>query len=249
MRNSILTIVSAILVIVILSSFWKQDKITLWMMGDSTMSIKEPKAYPEMGWGVAFSAFWNTSIKVENHAKNGRSTKTFIEEKRWNAIETSMKAGDYLFIQFGHNDEVPTKKSYTDPNSFETNLNLFIRTAKSKKVTSILITPVSRRSFDSLGVFYPTHEEYSPIVRKVAKENEVVLIDLDILSQNLIKELGPSESKHLFLHLKEGEHPNYPQGKTDDTHLNEYGARLIAQLVLKEIKIKLPELYKRVNQY
>lgn len=247
MRKSIIIYLTVFLSFVCLTSLWLQQPITIWMMGDSTMSEKEAKAAPEMGWGVPFASFWNSSVKVENHAKNGRSTRTFIEEKRWEAIEQKMKAGDYLIIQFGHNDEVPTKKSYTDPIAFEENLIKFINTAKSKNVVPIILTPVSRRGFDSVGVFRTNHETYSAIVKKVAQSHQVHFIDLDKQSQTLFQQLGPQESKHLFLHLKEGEHPNYPQGKTDDTHFNEYGARLIAQLVLKNIKEIIPDLYSRVK--
>ncbi len=233
-------------VLIICMAFDTRDPVTLWLMGDSTMSVKEPKAFPETGWGVPFTTFWNTSVKVENHAKNGRSTRTFIEEKRWEAIVEQMKSGDYLFIQFGHNDEVPTKKSYTSPEEYETNLSLFVQTAIQNKVIPVLITPVSRRSFDSTGVFSPTHEEYAAIVRKVATRYKITLIDLDQLSQKYFKELGPENSKSLFLHLAPNEHPNYPDGKTDDTHFNEYGARKIAQIVLSEIRKQLPALAERM---
>ncbi|WP_126973718.1 rhamnogalacturonan acetylesterase [Gynurincola endophyticus] len=248
MRKSLIILCFSLIALIGLTAFWQQP-ITLWLMGDSTMSVKEPKAYPEMGWGVAFTSFWNNSVKVENHAKNGRSTKTFIEENRWKEIGEKMKAGDYLFIQFGHNDEVPAKKSYTDPQAFEKNIQLFVSTAKSKNVIPVLITPVSRRGYDSVNVFHPNHETYSPIVKKVARETKTILIDLDQLSQALMQQLGPESSKHLFLYLKPGEHPNYPQGKTDDTHFNEYGARLIAQLVLQQIKQQIPGLYSRVVNF
>src|SRR5262245_23883057 len=89
-------------------SFVPKKKITVWLIGDSTMSVKEIKAYPETGWGMPFVYFWDSTVKVDNRAMNGRSTRTFMEEKRWDPVARDLQEGDYVFIQFGHNDEVPT---------------------------------------------------------------------------------------------------------------------------------------------
>jgi lysophospholipase L1-like esterase len=212
-----------------------EKKITIFMAGDSTMSIKETKAYPETGWGMPFVYFWDTSVTVVNKAKNGRSTKTFISEGLWQSIISQAKEGDYVLIQFGHNDEVKEKLSYTAPDSFKINLKRFINETRDKKATPILFTPVSRRRFDSYGTAVETHD-YSKYVREVAKEEKVFFIDLDAKSIAFYQPLGVENSKLLFLQLKPGEHPNYPNGKEDNTHFNELGARLIAQLVLKELK-------------
>ncbi|MFD2919155.1 rhamnogalacturonan acetylesterase [Terrimonas rubra] len=225
---------------------FKPDTITIWMMGDSTMSIKKKEAYPEAGWGMPFANYWDSTIEVKNTAQNGRSTKSFIAESRWKPIETGMKKGDYLFIQFGHNDEVPTKKSYTSPAEFTANLTVFVKAAKEKGATPVLITPVARRKFDSTGVLQNTHEQYSQLVREVAAANKVILIDLDAKSQALYKQLGPENSKHLLLHLAPGQNPNHPAGKEDDTHFNEYGARRMAEIVINDIKQQLPELAKKL---
>src|SRR5436190_21555468 len=111
----------------------EKKKITIWMCGDSTMSIKETKAYPETGWGMPFVFFWDSTVKVDNRAMNGRSTRTFMEEKRWDPVVHDLQEGDYVFIQFGHNDEVPSKKSYVPEKDFKANLEKYIADSRSKK--------------------------------------------------------------------------------------------------------------------
>lgn len=226
----------------LLALFPPQKKITLWLIGDSTMSIKEPSAYPETGWGMPFVYFWDSTVTVDNRAKNGRSTRTFIEESRWSPVTDQLKAGDYVFVQFGHNDEVPTKGSYTRPTQFAVNLARYVAETREKGAFPVLLTPVARRNFDSTGHIVGTHEEYSAIVRTVAAQTHTPLIDLDKLSQDLLQHWGVEKSALLYNHLKPGEHPNYPEGKEDNTHFNELGARTMAELVLQEIRRQLPEL-------
>lgn len=225
----------------------EKKKIKIFMAGDSTMSIKETKAYPETGWGMPFAYFWDSTVTVVNRAKNGRSTKTFLSEGLWKSIYDEAGEGDYVFIQFGHNDESPEKKErYATPDTFKMNLHRFIRETKEKKAIPILFTPVSRRKFDKSGNAVPTHEQYSALVKEVATETGVLFIDLDEKSRALYQQMGEENSKLLFLQLQPGEHPNYPEGKTDNTHFTELGARLIAQLVLKELKALNIELTERV---
>lgn len=221
-------------------------KITIWMCGDSTMSIKEKKAYPETGWGIPFVYFWDSTVVVENLAKNGRSTSSFRNEGLWKKVFDGAGEGDYVFIQFGHNDEVATKKTYTTEAEFKNNLEQYVAEARSKKATPVLLTPMARRKFDQNGKIEGTHDVYSQIVRDVATEEKVILFDMDKTTQQLYQQFGVENSKLLFLQLKPGEHPNYPDGKEDNTHFSELGARLIAQLVLGEIKALIPELADRV---
>lgn len=223
-----------------------KTKRTIFLAGDSTMSIKETKAFPETGWGMPFVYFWDTSVTVVNRAKNGRSTKTFRTEGLWQSIYDQVREGDYVIIQFGHNDEVPTKKSYTTKQEFQDNLVQYIKESRSKKAIPVLLTPVARRKFDSTGHIEGTHDVYSQIVRDVAASEKVELIDLDKKSQALYQQLGPEYSKLLFLQLKPGEHPNYPEGKEDNTHFNELGARLVAEIVLNGIRELRPELSERI---
>lgn len=223
-----------------------KKRITIWMCGDSTMSIKEKKAYPETGWGMPFIYFWDSTITIENLAKNGRSTSSFRIEGLWKKVVDGAGEGDYVFIQFGHNDEVSTKKTYTTEGEFKNNLKQYVAEARGKKATPILLTPMARRKFDANGKIEGTHDVYSQIVRDVAKEEKVVLIDMDKITQQLYQQSGVENSKLLFMQLKPGEHPNYPDGKEDNTHFNELGARLVAQLVLAEIKNQIPELADRI---
>ncbi|WP_345950619.1 rhamnogalacturonan acetylesterase [Mucilaginibacter sp. PAMB04274] len=225
-------------------------QVTVYLIGDSTLSIKEKKYYPETGWGMPFVNYFDSTITVDNRAKNGRSTKTFITEGLWQPVSTGMKAGDYLFIQFGHNDEVPTKKSFTTEDDFRKNLTLFINAARSKQAIPVLITPVARRKFDSVGHVVSTHTVYAQIVREVAQRNNVPLIDLDAKSQQLLQQLGVEPSKFLYNHLEPGQNPNYPKGKIDDTHFSELGARRMAELVLKsieELKLELANHIVKAN--
>ncbi|WP_018479485.1 rhamnogalacturonan acetylesterase [Pontibacter roseus] len=224
----------------------QKEPIKVYLIGDSTISIKETKAYPETGWGMPFVHFFDSSVTVDNRAKNGRSTRTFIEEGLWQPVADNLQAGDYVFIQFGHNDEVETKKSYTPKDQYTANLTRFIKETRKKKAIPVLITPAARRQFDETGTIVGTHEVYSALVREVAKQQKTPLIDLDRKSQELLQQFGVEGSKHLFLQLAPGEHPNYPEGKDDNTHFNELGARKVAQLVLAEVKALKLELADRI---
>ena len=234
------------LVILAAFNFPGKKKIKIWLIGDSTMSVKELKAYPETGWGMPFVNFWDSTVTVDNRAMNGRSTRTFMEEKRWDPVVNDMQEGDYVFIQFGHNDEVPSKKSYVPEKDFKVNLIKYITDTKNKKANPVLITPVARRKFDSAGHIEETHAVYAQIVRDVAKENNVPLIDLSEKAKALYQQLGPEASKYLFDYLVPWENPNYPEGKQDDTHFSELGARKIAELVLAEIRSLKLDLANRI---
>lgn len=216
-------------------------KTKVWLIGDSTMSVKEVRAYPETGWGMPFQYFFDSTVTVDDRAKNGRSTRTFIEEGLWQPVVDNMSEGDYVFIQFGHNDEVETKKSYTAKEQFTANLTRYVNEARAKKAVPVLLTPVARRKFDAGGKVVGTHDAYSALVRETARKLAVPLIDLDAKGQALLQSMGAEGSTHLFNHLQPGEHPNYPEGKIDDTHFSELGARKVAEIVLAEIKaLKLP---------
>lgn len=239
------------LIIFALTSFVIQEPRTvIYLIGDSTIATKEIKAYPETGWGMPFQYFFDSTVMVENHAKNGRSTRTFISENRWQPIEVKLKKGDYVFMQFGHNDESKEKTDrYTTPEEYKKNLNKFITDTRAKGATPVLLTPVSRRKFVE-GKQQETHTVYSALVKEVALAEKVAFIDLDALSREYYQNMGEENSKLLFLQLEAGEHPNYPEGKIDNTHFSEMGARKIAQIVLTEIKrLDLPltkHIYKPV---
>ena len=240
---------SLLAISVLLSFPFQKASIKVYLIGDSTMSKKDVKAYPEHGWGMPFTFFFDSSVIIDNRAQNGRSTSSFMAENRWQPVVNNLQEGDYVFIQFGHNDEVPTKATYTRPEAFTANLIKYITDTRSKKAIPVLMTPVARRKFDAGGRITGTHDAYAALVRSVAGQHTVPLIDLDKISQALLQQYGVEKSKLLFNWLQAGEHPNYPSGRQDDTHFNELGARVMAQLVLAEIKKLKLELAERiVNQ-
>jgi lysophospholipase L1-like esterase len=212
------------------------EKITVYLIGDSTIADKRPGAFPETGWGTPFKTFFDSSVVVENRAMNGRSTRTFISENRWQPIVDALNEGDYVFVQFGHNDEAKEKSDrYTSPEQYKENLKRFVSETRGKKAHPVLLSPVSRRRFNAEGIVMETHIDYSPLVRQVADETRTPFIDLDSKSRELLRQFGKDDSKYLFLQLEPHEHPNYPEGKNDNTHFSEFGARKIAQIVLAEI--------------
>ena len=232
---------------IICSSFFvPPKKVKVYLIGDSTMANKEIKAYPETGWGMPFRYFFDSTVEVDNRAKNGRSTKSFIDEKLWQPVVDNLNEGDYVLIQFGHNDEVKTKKTYTTEEEFKNYLIRYVTESRSKKAIPILISPVARRKFDASGKVEGTHEVYSAIVRDVAKQLNVPLIDLDKKSQALLQQMGPENSKWLYNYLAANEHPNYPEEHKDDTHFSELGARKMAEIVLAEIKNLKLDLANRI---
>ncbi len=213
------------------------NKTTIWMIGDSTMCMYDSARFPLTGWGMPFAAYFDSSVVIKNEAKGGRSTRTFIAENRWQPIVENLTEGDYVFIQFGHNDEAKNYPDrYTTPEDYKTNLVKFVKESRDKNAIPVLITPVSRRKFDSAGNALETHEVYSKIVHEVADEYKVPLIDLDSMSIRLLQQYGPENSKLLFNQLEPGEEPDYPLGIHDNTHFTAYGARHIAELVLQAIK-------------
>jgi len=235
------------LAILVMTAFHQSaKKITVYLIGDSTMSNKKIEAYPETGWGMPFKYFFDSSVVVDNRARNGRSTRSFISENLWQPVADKLKEGDYVFIQFGHNDESKEKVDrYTTPEEYKANLMKFITETRAKNANPILLTPVSRRKFKD-GNAQETHKAYTPLVIEIAAQQNVPLIDMDAKSRELLQKFGEEQSKLLFVQLAPGEHPNYPEGKIDNTHFNEFGARLIAQLVLSEIKTQKMDLADRI---
>lgn len=207
------------------------------MIGDSTMADKPDIAgNPERGWGMVFPSFFNDNVVVENHARNGRSTKTFIAEGRWNFALGRMGKGDYVFIQFGHNDEVETKKSYTPQDQYEANLRRMVRDVLDKGAHPILCTSVARRKFDSVGNPVDTHPVYPEIMKKVAKDMNVPLIDMKAKSTEVLKKYGIEGSKHLYMNVEPGKWKSLPAGRQDDTHFQDAGAMEMAKLAVEGIE-------------
>jgi len=217
--------------------------VTIFLAGDSTMAAKLPEKRPETGWGEMLGKhFKDGTVVIENRAMNGRSTKTFISEGRWQAIVAQVKKGDLVFIQFGHNDSSKDKgERYTPPEDYRKNLSRFVEDVRAKGGMPVLFTPVMRRRFDTEGKFYDTHGEYPDIVRSVASQHKARLIDMHKLSEEVIVRSGLEGSKKLFLQLKPGENTNYPNGVDDNTHFSPLGAEQMATAVVTEIRQqKLP---------
>ncbi|WP_316850027.1 rhamnogalacturonan acetylesterase [Pedobacter agri] len=222
--------------VAIFSAFTLSRKqTTLYIIGDSTAANKSEKAYPETGWGMALQAFFKDDVKVDNRALNGRSTKSFRNENRWQPILDQLKAGDYVFIEFGHNDEKVDKPTVgVTLADFKINLVNYVNETRSKKAIPVLLTPVSRRSFKN-GVLVDSHGGYPAVTRKVADSLKVPLIDMLLKTESLLNRLGDQGSVKLFLHVDSG-HVNYPKGKKDDTHLSPDGAKEIAGLAVQGMR-------------
>ncbi|WP_324672103.1 rhamnogalacturonan acetylesterase [Hymenobacter sp. GOD-10R] len=222
-------------------------KIKLYLIGDSTMANKVKQTFPETGWGMPLTTFFDSTVVVDNRAQNGRSTRTFLAENRWQPVVDALQEGDYVFIQFGHNDEAENYPDrYTPPEDYRKNLIKFVTETQRKKASPVLLTPITRRKFDKEGRQQETHVAYSRVTSEVAQQYKVPLIDLDKMSRELVQQFGAENSKLLYLQLAPGDHPNYPYGREDNTHFSELGARKIAQMAVNEIKTQHLPLAERI---
>ena len=210
------------------------QQITVFTIGDSTMANKKAQVAPETGWCQVFSAFVDQSVVIKNRGMNGRSTKSFIAESRWKSVLDSLHSGDYVFIQFGHNDQkIQDSTRYTEPfTSYRKNLERFVRETREKGVTPILFTSIVRRKFVN-GFLSDTHGNYPVVVRQVAAEMNVPLIDLQLLTAGAVTALGDEASKNIYLWTPPTE--KFPEGRKDDTHLNVDGANLVAKLAAQQL--------------
>ena len=284
MKNKLILLLAAFF----LCSAFTADKpvITIFMIGDSTMANKSlAGGNPERGWGHVLPGFFSEDIRVDNHAMNGRSSKSFIDEGRWDKVLSQMKKGDYVFIQFGHNDEKPRADRHTDPGTtFDANLRKFVNETRAKGGIPVLFNSIVRRNFgtaDNKAVaeailqddirkginpdakqdasqkhsvvegdkLIDTHGAYLDSPRNVAKELGVAFIDMNKITHDLVEGLGPVESKKLFMFVEPDQVPAFPKGREDNTHLNVYGARVIAGLAVEAIGKAVPELAPYIRHY
>jgi pectinesterase len=235
--------------LLLLAGFTAWDRPpTIYLAGDSTMAQKLASRRPETGWGEHLQQHFDMDrARVVNLARNGRSTRTFIEEGRWQEIADALRPGDYVFIQFGHNDaSVEKTDRYTPPADYRRNLARFVAEVRAKGANPVLFTPVMRRRFDERGAFYDAHGEYPGLVRAVAAELRVPLIDMHRTSETVIRAYGVEPSRALFLHIPPDTNPNYPQGLEDNTHFSPLGAELMAGLAVAGIRESVPELAARL---
>ncbi|KAF2515585.1 rhamnogalacturonan acetylesterase [Flavobacterium foetidum] len=234
-----------ILLTFLITSLSFAQKTTVYCIGDSTMANKkDPDKNPEHGWAQVLQSFFKDEIVIVNKAVNGRSTKSFIAEKRWDSIYNKLKKGDYVLIEFGHNDEkIEDPSRYTNPHTaYRYNLIRFVKESREKGAIPILLTSIARRNFNDKGVLVPTHGEYPLETRLVAQEYKVPFIDLEYHTESLEQSYGPEKSKLLHLHFKAGENAYYDKDKADDTHLSLKGATEIAQIFITQLK-KLEDSY------
>lgn len=257
--------------VLLLSAFKADNVITVFMIGDSTMANKSLDAgNQERGWGHVLGGFFSENIRVENHAVNGRSSKSFIDEGRWQEVLDRIRPGDYVLIQFGHNDEKADEKRHTDPGTtFDANLRKFVTETRSKGGIPVLFNSIVRRNFGenanaiaaddvrsekSTAVeegdkLVDTHGKYLDSPRNVAREMKVCFIDLNDATRKLVESYGVEGSKRLFMWIPEGVSPACPKGRQDNTHLNVFGARRVASMAADSLASHFPELAKEVRHY
>lgn len=255
----------------LLTSSTKQ--ITIFIIGDSTAANKSNyKTNPERGWGMVLQGFYDARILVDNHAVNGQSSKSFIDDGRWKKVIDKVKPGDYVFIQFGHNDEKPNPKRHTDPGStFDDNLRKFCRETMEKGGHPVLFNAVVRRNFmrkvdstvedESLrsvkygdeevnsDTLIDTHGAYLFPPKYIAKELGVPFVDANRVTHDIEQGMGIEGSRKLHMWLKPGEVESIPDGRKDNTHYNIYGARVVAEALAKAIAQEVPALKKYIIHY
>lgn len=213
----------------------------LHMAGDSTMADKSTAAPNlERGWGQMLREQMTEPSALVNHAMNGRSTKSFLSEGRWQTLLDALQPGDSVILQFGHNDQKEKAPDrYAAPHGlYRENLLRFINEVRAKGATPILATSLCRRKFDVRNQLVDTHGDYPGVVRELAASEKVALLDLHVSTWQLFERLGPEETKKLLMWVPAGKYPELPKGKQDDTHLNELGGRTVALLAIQEMRAK-----------
>lgn len=239
-------------VVFLLMAFTISEKrpVHVFMAGDSTMANKSHKATPETGWGQVLQDYFSDSVVVCNYAKNGRSSKSFIDEGLWDTITKQLKPGDYVIVQFGHNDNKPDERRHTDPfTTYSDNLRKFINETRDKGGVPILCTSIVRRKFDDNGKLVNTHGDFLEAVKKMAKEENVTFVDMEKFTHDMVEEMGVEGSKDIYLHIEPGVYPQRPKGKVDNTHLSPFGAYKYARLFVDDLRKQNNPLAKYLMEY
>ncbi|HEX5858667.1 MAG TPA: fibronectin type III domain-containing protein [Microbacterium sp.] len=210
---------------------------TVFLAGDSTVQTYDPGFAPQAGWGQMIDRYFGDGYEVANHAIGGRSSKNFITQGRLDEILRAVRPGDYLFVQFGHNDATQgVDDRYASPADYKEYLRVYVEGARQRGATPVIVTPVSRRSFDAAtGVFNVSFPEYVAKATELAVEEDVLLVDLSASSRAYLNEIGPEAAKAVFLHVDPGVFPGRPAGTVDDTHFQDYGAIQMARLVAQDV--------------
>lgn len=212
-----------------------KTRINLFLAGGSSLQSFPPERAPLAGWGQALALYFTDTVNIANYAISGRSSRSFVEEGRLEQIKETMEKGDYLIVHFGHND-VKKDHRYTEPSTtFKQYMTMYVDAARECGAIPILVTPVNKRKFDEAGNIVSSTDQYAEAVKQLGADLNVTVIDLERTSRALLQQLGPEWSQRLFLWAVPGEYGNYPDGKQDNSHFNELGARLMAELFAKEL--------------
>ncbi|GMK37097.1 rhamnogalacturonan acetylesterase [Paenibacillus sp. CCS19] len=212
-----------------------EQAVTIFLAGDST--VTDQTTAPYAGWGQMLPSLFKADVAVANEAMSGRSSKSFIGEGRLAAIAERIRPNDFLFIQFGHNDQKPDEERSTSPfTTYKQYLTAYIKLAREKGAHPVLITPVQRRLFLPSGKLADSHGDYIPAMKQLAAELEVPLLDLAEATKSLYETLGVEPSKALFMWTHPGEFEAFPEGVQDNTHFQEFGGKAIAGLVADLIR-------------
>ncbi|MDA9460576.1 rhamnogalacturonan acetylesterase [Enterococcus mundtii 3F] len=211
---------------------------TIHIAGDSTASIKDLTARPETGWGEVLGKYFLPTIRINNQAKNGRSSKSFIEEGRFTRLQEEFQAGDFLLIQFGHNDQKITEVKGTEPfGGYLDALAIYAQTALALNVQPIFLTPITRRLYLKNEQLDPNClGDYPKAMMQFAEKNNYPILDVFTRSQTALQQYTQEETKKFYLHLPVDSFRNYPLGLCDNTHFSPEGADLVAQLVVELLK-------------
>lgn len=230
-----------------------EGKIVLRLMGDSTMADKDlSRQNPERGWGQRLPAHLDTCVTVVNYARNGKSTGSFISGGLWDRVKSDLEAGDWLFIQFGHNDSKQDDPERYAPafGRYTENLEMFVSYALSVGANPVVFSPVSRRWFDDGGnLKKDCHGDYPEAARRVAGKYGVPYIDANAITQEWLASTGDEASRKYYMWIPEGTNPRYPEGKVDNTHTNVAGARRIVELLLPAVAEVIPGLSEHMRNY
>ena len=216
----------------------------VYLAGDST--VTDQKDEPWATWGMMIPAFFDRGTAVANHAESGLALSSFVAHRRLEKILSTMKAGDFVLIQFGHNDQKETGPDAGADKGYSKRLASFIDEVKAKGAHPVVVTPVERRRFRD-GKPYGTLQDYATAAKKVAAEKGVPVIDLNAMSLKFYEALGEEGSKNAFVHYPANTFPNQPQALKDDTHNNPYGGFELAKCVVQGIREHVPELAKRLR--
>lgn len=208
----------------------------IYWAGDSTVKRNTILTWPQTGIGQEFARFLRADVRVENHAENGRSTKSFIDEGRLERIAARIGPGDFLFIQFGHNDEKADDPArYADPETaFPAYLEQFVDVARRNGATPVIITPVTRFNRKGPGVLY-THDRWAEAARTTGARLGAAVIDLTTASEQLVDKMGEAAQTAYYMNLPAGVYPHFPQGQRDNTHLQPAGAVAFGALIARAL--------------